>query len=70
MISSTIQEVIFSRKKNKPQSSDIIFNNNPVKKSSYRKQWGMFLDSKFNFDDHIKVIFVKTSKYIVLNGKL
>ena len=30
----------------------------------------MFLNSKFDFDDHIKGVFDKTSKYIVLIGKL
>ena len=70
MISLTIQEVIFSRKRNKPHHPDIIFDNNPVKRSSYRKQWGMFLNSKFDFDDHITGVFDKTSKYIVLIGKL
>ena len=70
MISLTIQEVIFSRKRNKPHHPDIIFDNNPVKRSSYRKQWGMLLNSKFDFDDHIKGVFDKTSKYIVLIGKL
>ena len=47
-------EVIFSRKRNKPHHPDIIFIGNPVKKSSYQKHLGMLLDSKLDFDEHIK----------------
>ena len=64
------QEVIFSRKRNKPHHPDIIFNGNPVKKSSYQKHLGMFLDSKLDFDEHIKGVFEKTSKSIGLIRKL
>ena len=64
------QEVIFSRKRNKPHHPDIIFNGNPVKKSSYQKHLGMFLDSKLDFDEHIKGVFEKTSKSIGLIHKL
>ena len=58
------QEVIFSRKRNKPHHPDIIFNGNPVKKSSYQKYLGLFLDSKLDFDEHIKGVFEETSKSI------
>ena len=64
------QEVIFSRKRNKPHHPDIIFNGSPVKKSSYQKHLVMFLDSKLDFDEHIKGVFDKTSKYIGLICKL
>ena len=64
------QEVIFSRKKSKPHHPDIIFNGNPVKKSSYQKHLGMFFDSKLDFDEHIKGVFDKTSKCIGLIRKL
>ena len=63
------QEVIFSRKRNKPHHPDVIFNN-PVKKSSYQKYLGMFLDSKHDFDEHIEGVFEKTSKSIGLIHKL
>ena len=49
------QEVIFSRKRNKPHHPDIIFNGNPVKKSSYQRHLGMFLDSKLDFDEQLNL---------------
>ena len=64
------QEVIFSRKTNKPHHTGIIFNGNPVKKSSSQKHLGMFLDSKLDFDGHIKGVFDTTSKSIGLIRKL
>ena len=64
------QEVIFSRKRNKPHHPDVIFNGNPVKKCSYQKDLGMFLDSKLDFDEHIKGLFEKTIKSIGLVRKL
>ena len=64
------QEVIFSRKRNKPYHPDIIFKGIPLKKSSYQKHLGMFLDSKLDFDEHIKGVFEKTSKSIGLIRKL
>ena len=63
------QEIIFLRKRNKPHP-DIIFNGNPVKIGSYQKHLQMFLDSKLNFDEHIKGVFDKTSKAIGLIRKL
>ena len=64
------QEFIFSRKRNKPHHPDIIFNGNPVKKSSYQKLLGIFLDSKLDFDEHTKRVFDKTSKSINLLSDL
>ena len=63
------QEFIFSRKRNKPDHPDIIFNGNPVKKCSSQKHLGMFLD-KLDFDEYIKGVFDKTSKSIGLIRKL
>ena len=65
-----VQEVIFSRKRNKHHHPDIIFNVNLVKKSSYQKHLGMFLDSKLDFDEFIKGVFDRTSKSIGLIRKL
>ena len=65
-----VQEVIFSRKRNKHHHPDIIFNVNLVKKSSYQKHLGMFLDSKLDFDECIKGVFDRTSKSIGLIRKL
>ena len=67
------QEVIFSRKRNKPHHPDIIFNDNPVKvlpKNIWVCFLGMLLDSKLDFDEHIKGVFDKTSKSICLILKL
>ena len=64
------QEIIFSRKRNKSHHPNIIFNGNPVKNSSYQKHLGIFLDSKLDFDEHIKGIFEKTRKSSGLNRKL
>ena len=64
------QEFILSRKRNKSHHPDIIFNSNPVKKSSCQKHLGMFLDSKLDFDEHIKGVFEKTKKSIGLIRKL
>ena len=64
------EEVIYSRKRNKPHHLDIIFNGNPVKKSSYQKHLGIFLDSKLDFDEHIKGAFEKTTKSTGLIRKL
>ena len=50
-------DVIFSLKRNKPHHPDIIFNGNPVKNSFYQKYLGMFLNSKPDFDGHIKGVF-------------
>ena len=44
------QEMIFSRKRNKPYHPDTVLNGNPV------KHLGMFIDSKVDFDEHIKGI--------------
>ena len=60
------QEVIFSWKRNKLYHPDIIFNSNPVKKSSYQKHLSMFLDSKLDFDEHIKGVFDKANESIRL----
>ena len=58
------------RKRNKPHHPNIIFNVDQVKKSSYQKHLGMFLDSKLDFDEHIKGVFDNTSKSIGLIRKL
>ena len=51
-----IQEVIFSRKRNKPHHPDTILNGNPVKKA-LKNCLGMFLDSKLDFDEQFKGLF-------------
>ena len=66
--------VLWSRHKlyfhKKTHHPNIIFNSNPVKRSTNQKHWGMFLDSKLDFDEHIKGVFDKTSKSTGLIRKL
>ena len=61
-----VQEIIFSWKRNKPHHPDIIFNGNPVKKGFYQNHLGMFLDSKLEFDEHIKGFLIKLVNLLVL----
>ena len=41
--SKQAQEVMFSRKRNKPHHPDVIFNRNPVKTALTKKIWGCFV---------------------------
>ena len=48
------QEVIFSRKINKIDHPPLYFNQNLVKSSSTHKHLGMVLDSRLDFNLHLK----------------
>ena len=48
----------------------LFFTENVVPKTTLQKHLGMFLDSKFNFSEHLKTIFQKTNKTIGLLRKL
>ena len=48
------QELIFSRKINKINHAPLLFNQNLVKSSVTQKHLGMVLDTKFDFDLHLK----------------
>ena len=48
------QELIFSRKINKINHAPLLFNQNLVKPSVTQKHLGMVLDTKFDFDLHLK----------------
>ena len=65
-----LQEVIFSRKRNKPHHPDIIFNDNPVKNLFTKNIWVCFLIVNLIFDEHTKGVYGKTSKFIGLIRKL
>ena len=54
--SKQAQEVVSSRKIEKPNHPELIFNNIPVNQTSYQKHLGMFLDNKLNFGEHLKYI--------------
>ena len=68
--SKQAQEVIFSRKLQKISHPSIYFNNNPIEQVSSQKHLGMILDTKLNFQEHIKNILTKVNKTIGLLRKL
>ena len=47
------QEIVFSRKKNPSNHSDMYFNNMPLKRKNTQERLGLFLDAKLNFSEHI-----------------
>ena len=50
--------------------SSFFVNQNVVPQTSLQKHLGMFLDSKLNFSEHLKIIFRKTNKTIGLLPEL
>ena len=64
------QEVIFSRKINKIDHPPLYFNQNLVKSSSTHKHLGMILDTRLDFNLHLKNIQNKVNKTIGLLCKL
>ena len=63
------QEVIFSCKIQKSSQPSLIVNNNIVNQSLAQKYLGMFLDTKLDFQEHLKSIFSKVNKTIGLLRK-
>ena len=63
-------EVIFSRKHQKISYPSIYFNNNPIDSVSSQKHLGMILDTRLNFQEHIKNIVTKVNKTTGLLRKL
>ena len=64
------QEVIFSRKNNRPVHPNLIFNQTNVNRTSSQKHLGLILDEKLNFKEHVKVLIDKASKGISVIRKL
>ena len=64
------QDVIFSRKLNKPHHPLLKFNNLPVQNASSQKHLGLFLDEKLNFESHLKEKCAKFNKGIGVIKKL
>ena len=64
------QELIFSRKMQMTNHPPLFFNQSVVLQTSLQKHLGMFLDSKLNFSEHLKIIIQKTNKTIGLLPKL
>ena len=64
------QEVIFSRKLQNSTHQTLSFNNNTATQSETLKHLGMFLDTKLDFQGHLKGIFNKVNETIGLLRKL
>ena len=58
------QEVIFSRKLNKPNHLSLNFNNTVVIQSATHKHLGMILDTKLDFQEHLKTNFVRSARQL------
>ena len=63
------QEVIFSRKLNKPVHPNLTFNNSQVSQTESQKHLGLILDNKLNFNEHLKGVLDKISKTMGLIRK-
>ena len=68
--SKQAQEVIFSRKNNKPYHPTLHFNQSEVNRTDSQKHLGVILDEKLNFNQHLKVAIEKTTKGISILHKL
>ena len=64
------QEVIFSRKVNKINHPPLLFHQNLAKSSNTRKHLGILLDTKLDFNLHLKNVQSKGNKTIGLLRKL
>ena len=64
------QEVLFSNKVTKTNDPNIIFNGNTVQKSANQKQFGLILDEKRTFNDHITSKLTIVNKLIITLWKL
>ena len=64
------QELIFSRKLNKPVHPNLTFNNSQVSQTESQKHLGLILDNKLNFNKHLKGVLDKISKTMGLIRKL
>ena len=64
------QEIIFSGKINKIDYPPLYFNQNLVKSSSTHKHLGMVLDTRLEFNLHLKNVLNKVNKTIGLLCKL
>ena len=68
--SKQAQEVIFSRKLQKSTHPTLSVNNNTVTQLVTQKHLGMLLDTKLDFQGHLKIILNKANKTIGLLRKL
>ena len=68
--SKQAQEVVFSRKTEKVNHMSLTFNVKPVAQTSHQKHFGLYIDEKLNFSNHIKEIISKVNKGIGIIRKL
>ena len=68
--SKQAQEIVFSRKKNPSNHSDIYFHNMPLKRKNTQTHLGLYLDTKLNFSEHINEKIKKPVKGISVIKKL
>ena len=64
------QKVTFPRKLNNPNHPSLNFNNTVIIQSTTHKYLGMILDTKLDFQEHLKDKFSKISKTIGILRKL
>ena len=64
------QDIIFCRNTEKICHPLLRFNNSIISQSPYRKHFGIFLDARLNFEEHLKVITTKVNKTTGLLWKL
>ena len=63
-LNKQVWKVIFSSKMTKSSHPQISLNNVPVPRASFQKHLGIYLDEKFNFNNHIKEKMTKAIKEI------
>ena len=68
-LTKQVQEVIFSRKLNKPVLPNLSLSNSHVIQTEPQKHFGLTLDNKLNFNEHLKGVLDKTTKTIALIRK-
>ena len=65
-----VQEIIFSRKIKKASYAPLKFNNSSVKQVQFQKHFGVYLENKLDFREHLRNIFEKVNRTIRLLRKL
>ena len=60
------QEFIFTHKIKKTSLPPLNFNNNSAQHTQYKKNLGVYLDSKLDFREHLQNMFKKINKRITL----
>ena len=68
-LTKQVQEVIFSRKLNKPVHPYLNFKNSQVSQTESQKHLGLILDNKLNFNEHLNGILDMISKTMGLIRK-